>query len=427
MKFSSGIFAATSLLVAGGSHAFQQSPAQLIRSSSSSAAIAPPRPPLTALQSTTMDQTNANGERYDYDELMDSEMEQARLSNQYAHFGHNDWLRHRASDRFFRNLFQFDQSPIVKNLLDESAILALISFGIIAWNELLVDGYTDINEVHHAAPLADVLPSFLTFKFSLPIDPFLLCGGPLGLLLVFRNDCSFGRYKDAFHHMEVAMSSLSNMQLMASNASKNIEGVKAMGVASWALYRTLQHEVSGAFDPVDKYEKDLRANVPDQAQVDKLLSARSKLYRAQYDVHRAVDVFSDEVTNLDKRTIINNLNSVATACAECERLYATPIPLLYTRHALKFLTFWISLMPFAFYDVFASSWNHILMVPAICIICFLFFGIEEIAVSLEEPFSILPLDEMVEELQMNIEDTNQWMKEELDAADGEGNKKKRRW
>ena len=61
-------------------------------------------------------------------------------------------------------------------------------------------------------------------------------------------------------------------------------------------------------------------------------------------------------------------------------------------------------MPFAFYDVFASSWNHIGMIPAICIICFLFFGIEEIAVSLEEPFSILPLDEMVEEFRENAQE-----------------------
>lgn len=248
---STMMFAATKLLLAGGVQAFQPQQAhQLV--------FTPPTSPLsksqTALQSTRIDNTNAIGKSYDFDELMDSEMEQARLSNQYARFGHQDWLRHRASDRFFRNLLKFDQSPIVKNLLDEAVVLAVISIGIIVWNELLVDGYTDLNEVHHAAPLADVLPSFLAFKFSLPIEPFLLCGGSLGLLLVFRNDCSFGRYKEAFHHMEVAMSSLSNMQLMASNVSKNVEGVKQMGIASWVLFRTLQHEVSGAFDPVDKYE-----------------------------------------------------------------------------------------------------------------------------------------------------------------------------
>jgi len=68
-------------------------------------------------------------------------------------------------------------------------------------------------------------------------------------------------------------------------------------------------------------------------------------------------------------------------------------------------------MPFAFYNVFENSWNHIMMIPAQIVIAFLFFGIEEIAVSLEEPFSILPLDELVEEFYLNIEDTTNWMEE----------------
>lgn len=74
-------------------------------------------------------------------------------------------------------------------------------------------------------------------------------------------------------------------------------------------------------------------------------------------------------------------------------------------------------MPFAFYDVFKDSWNHILMIPAQILIAFLFFGIEEIAVSLEEPFSILPLDELVEEFYENIEDTTTWMEEENQPAE----------
>eukprot|EP00984_Skeletonema_dohrnii_P016297 scaffold7200_cov74-Skeletonema_dohrnii-CCMP3373.AAC.1 len=144
------------------------------------------------VSSLNSDSNDEQEDRYDTAELMASEMEQARLSNQYARYSHDDWLRHRASDRFFANLFKFDKSPIVKNLLDEAAILAVICVGIILWNELLIEGWTDLNEVHHEAPLANLLPSALTFKLALPTEPFFLCGGPLGLLLVFRNDCSFG-------------------------------------------------------------------------------------------------------------------------------------------------------------------------------------------------------------------------------------------
>ena len=130
--------------------------------------------------------------------------------------------------------------------------------------------------------------------------------------------------------------------LMAANTPANVEDVRQLGVASWVVIRTLQHEVSGGFDTTANYEADLAANIPNKTQVQRLLEARNKLHRAQYDVHRAVEAFSDDISNLDKRTLINMFNSVTAACAECQRLYSTPIPLLYTRHALKFLTFWVS-------------------------------------------------------------------------------------
>jgi len=346
-------------------------------------------------------------DEYDYEELMNAPAEQNRFSSQYIRFGHDNWLRHRASDRFYRNLFKFAWSPIVQSLLDEVFVLAVISLVIILWNELVIDGYTDFSGVHHEAIFSEALPNI---KLSLPKDPFFLCGGPLGLLLVFRNDASFGRYKEAFHLWEKIVSSLSNMSLMAANCSSNIRGVRKMGIASWALCRTLQHELSGKFDPKEKYEKSIRGKLTAR-QADSLLNARNKLYRAQYDIHQSIEVFTEEVSALDRRAMINTVNDVAIASVECERLYTTPIPLLYTRHTLKFLTIWMTLMPFAFYDVFGDTWNHILMIPAISIVTFLFFGIEEIAVSLEEPFSILPLDELVEELYCNIGDTTAWMAE----------------
>lgn len=367
---------------------------------------------------------SADADEYDYDELRNSEWEQHRLTNMYSKFGGKEWVQHRASDRFYRNVLKFGESPIVKNLLDEAAVLVAICIVIIVWNSAVIDGYTNFDGVHIDAPLADTLPHWIDIKLSLPTEPFFLCGGPLGLLLVFRNDVSFSRYKAAIHHWETVTSSLSNVMLMASIASKNQSAVRDVGLAAWTLGRTLQHELSGFNDPSSTYEKDVRrknAKVPSSIHdTANLLGARNKLFRAQYDVHTAVEVLSDEISNVDKRALITSVNSVAMACAECEKLYTTPIPLLYTRHTLKFLSLWMTFMPFAFYDVFAGSWNHIFMIPAVSIICFLFFGIEEIAVSLEEPFSILPMDEFVEELALNIDDTTEWMKDGSYRGDDEG-------
>ena len=185
-----------------------------------------------------------------------------------------------------------------------------------------------------------------------------------------------------------------------------------MGVSSWALIRTLKHEVLGEkLDP--EYEVDIRQNLP-KDQAGELLSAashKSALYRAQYDIHQSIQPLTKHINELDKLTLINKVNDVALQCVECQRLYSTPIPLLYTAHALKFLTIWMSLMPFALYDTFEGSWNHIAMLPTIAILAFLFFGIEEIAVSLEEPFSILPMEEMVDEVWVSIDEVTEWMGE----------------
>ena len=88
-----------------------------------------------------------------------------------------------------------------------------------------------------------------------------------------------------------------------------------------------------------------------------LFGARNTPFRAQYDMHAAVEVISDggEITNLDKQTMINNVNAVAVACAEW-RLFTIPILLLYTKHTLKFLSLWMTSMPLAFYDTFNTPW-----------------------------------------------------------------------
>jgi len=49
------------------------------------------------------------------------------------------------------------------------------------------------------------------------------------------------------------------------------------------------------------------------------------------------------------------------------------------------------LLPLALWEPFGTSWNHVAVVPATTLVAIFFFGIEELAVQLEEPFSILPL------------------------------------
>lgn len=74
----------------------------------------------------------------------------------------------------------------------------------------------------------------------------------------------------------------------------------------------------------------------------------------------------------------------------CERIFTTPIPLIYTRHTARFLLLWLLTVPMSLYNEFTIGKKWI--VPIVSFLSSIFlFGIEDLGVQIEEPFSILPL------------------------------------
>ena len=85
------------------------------------------------------------------------------------------------------------------------------------------------------------------------------------------------------------------------------------------------------------------------------------------------------------------LSELCDDVGACERIFKTPIPLVYTRHTSRFVGFWLALLPLAVYGV-DTSWNHLLTIPSCMVITFFLLGIEELGLQIEEPFSILPME-----------------------------------
>ncbi|OAP08851.1 hypothetical protein AXX17_AT2G43480 [Arabidopsis thaliana] len=73
----------------------------------------------------------------------------------------------------------------------------------------------------------------------------------------------------------------------------------------------------------------------------------------------------------------------------CEQLMGIPIPLSYTRLTSRFLVLWHLTLPVILWD--DCHWN---VVPATFISAASLFCIEEVGVLIEEPFSMLALDEL---------------------------------
>ena len=98
------------------------------------------------------------------------------------------------------------------------------------------------------------------------------------------------------------------------------------------------------------------------------------------------------IAPMDRARIDTSISLLADLTGACERIFKSPVPLVYTRLTARFLTTFLVLLPMGLWQVTGESWNHWATIPATFVIAFFLFGIEEIGIQIEEPFSILPLE-----------------------------------
>ena len=305
-------------------------------------------------------------------------------------FTNEDWLQHRSSTRLFGNLSGTLTSGVVRSLVTEVTAVATIGALACAWNGA-IEGFQDFGDVARAPLLPNVHDAFLA---RLPALPFTLASPALGLLLVFRTNASYALWVEArvawgrvvSHCRNVMRQSALWMNADVETAAKKKALLRVRG-AAWAFSRCLANRLSGPED-----ETPLRVELEtrlESAAAARLLRAPNRPLQALADlasVMNALPIDEKRRVEMDKSVIL-----LGDALETCERIFTSPVPLVYTRHTARFLSCWLLLLPLALWEPFATSWNHVAVVPATTLVAIFFFGIEELAVQLEEPFSILPL------------------------------------
>jgi putative membrane protein len=100
-------------------------------------------------------------------------------------------------------------------------------------------------------------------------------------------------------------------------------------------------------------------------------------------------------------TIDQNVQLLVDYLGVCERIHKTPIPYAYVVHLRRALLVYCGTLPFALLEPF--GWVTVLDVLAVS---FIFFGIEEIGVEIEDPFgnddNDLPLDRICATIEGNL-------------------------
>jgi len=329
-------------------------------------------------------------------------------------YTHNEWVKHRSSDRFIRNISSMVNSGVYKSLGREVAATTAIASFVVFWNGL-TGGFTDLSGVQQDA-IITALP-----QLTLPLTPFTLLSPSLGLLLVFRTNSSYGRWDEARKFWGLNINHTRDLNRMATawyghdgipvDPALRAEHLRQVSLMTWAFVRSMKRHLSPVDEDEEAYVEEMKARLsPEQAEA--IISANHRPNRALYDLSVAIDRLPMHF--MRKNEINKNLSIFEDTLGGSERLLSSPVPLFYSRHTARFLSTWLLLLPFAMYEPFKGSWNHVMEIPAIALASLFLFGIEELATQLEEPFTILPMQGFCDKIGMWCDEITSWRGQGLD-------------
>lgn len=294
-------------------------------------------------------------------------------------FRHKDWVAHRSSSsRILDNLQSIFFSGVFRQLRPQVSAVTSVAAAVLVWNYL--------------ATTSTGLPTDqLGLKvLTLPNLPFTLSSPALGLLLVFRTNAAYFRWmsgRDAWSRMIVHSKNLVRMTSVFSTDDETLEDFSKV---VWLYCRSVMNKLSSPDEDESVYRKEVQTVFGDSSIASSVISSPNRVMSAwkvmSIKLHSLPASDSKALIETDKSIII-----LGECTSICERIYSSPVPLVYTRHTARYLSVWSLLLPCALYSSFSGAGNEWVVLPASAIIAFFLFGVDELAMQLEEPFSILPM------------------------------------
>lgn len=305
-------------------------------------------------------------------------------------FNFNRWASHRSTKRYVRHVFGMAQSRVLRGLTAPLLFVAGLATSVALAHEMIDAGMFSIpDRLHNVLFINSALPMTLTSTV-------------LGLLLVFRTNSSYARWLDARKAWGTLVNrcrDLTRQGLTWLPEDEDGEALRAL-LCRWVitLAFSLKCHLREGEDAPAEIEK---MGLLPQHELDALAAARHRPVYAMQVLSLVVREISSSnpacgptISNMDL-----NITALEDVTGTCERILKAPIPLSYSRHTSRFMIIWLSMLPFALWE--PCRWG---MVPVTVAISLLTLGVEEIGVAIEEPFSILPLEQICETIKNDVED-----------------------
>jgi len=319
-----------------------------------------------------------------------SEFQEATRPYRRSVFMHNEWVVQRSTDSFFETVTSLASSGVVRARYNEITFVTAFAAFLVAYNSV-AGGYVDFEMVKHA-PLIPHLP-----VLAVPIGLFSLTAPTLGLLLVFKTNAAYGRWDNA---RKVWGSIINKTRSLVRQGNTFFVEDRYPGYGNFRDYRRRVAAETSAFtrclrcflrgsDDVANLRVELKALGFTPAEVDGYMKATNRQVYALQKIGETMRIYG--MSGRDRARMDTTLSDLCDDVGACERIFKTPIPLVYTRHTQRFIGVWLALLPLGIWSV-DQSWNHLVTVPASALTVFFLLGVEELGMQIEEPFDILPME-----------------------------------
>ncbi|KAL3536825.1 hypothetical protein ACH5RR_000191 [Cinchona calisaya] len=308
-------------------------------------------------------------------------------------YNHEKWVEHRSSLRHTRHLMSSLSSRVILSLVPP--VLAFTTVAVI------IASYNSAVSLHW-------LPDFFPVLWASSL-PYQLTAPALALLLVFRTEASYSRFEEGRKAWTKVIAGTNDFarQVIATVGCKTDASLKKallqyIMAFPVALKCHLIHGSNVAHDLQDMLDNDDLAVI---------LRSKDRPRCIIEFISQTIQLLSMEETK--QNVLESKISCFHEGIGVCEELMSIPIPLSYTQLTSRFLVLWHLTLPIVLWD--DCNW---IVVPATFISAASLFCIEEVGALIEEPFSMLALDELCKLVHSSIQeamDNEQMIQAQINA------------
>ena len=237
------------------------------------------------------------------------------------------------------------------------------------------------------------------FEFQVSPTVHTLVGVALGLLLVFRTNASYDRYWEGRRQWGSIINESRNLARGTWVHLRRGAPDLAEQIGLWTV--TFAHATKDALKKLEGIGP-LKDRLPPQEVEAVLANTHSPTAAAARITERLAEardrgVISDYIMV----TLDANVQQLIDYLGACERILKTPLPFVYVVHLRRALILYCFTLPFILTQLY--GWGTI---PITMLVAYMFFGIEEIGVEIENPFgddaNDLPLEQFCQTIENDV-------------------------